>query len=136
MDAPSYFLFGVLPLLHKRVGVGFVGDAPADHLPPFFRSEGAVDLHGQTKPVQQLGTQVTFFGVHGAHQDEIGGVTDGDPLPLHVVAAHGGGVQKNVHQMVVQEVYLVHVEDASMRGGNQARFKAAVARLDGLFDIQ
>ena len=134
-DAFPFFLFGLPPLLHEREGVGFVGDTPPDDLPALLGTEDAIDFHRQTEPVQQLGPQVALFRVHGAHQNEIGGVADGDSFPLHVVAAHGGGIQQNVDQVVVEEVNFVNVENAPVSGGYETRLEAAVARFDGLLDV-
>jgi len=50
----------------------------------------------------------------GADEDEAGGVGDGDALPLHGVPAGGCGVQQHIHQVVVQQVDLVDVEDAAV----------------------
>ena len=88
---------GLLPGVHEAEGVGLVGDAALDHLTAFLRGEGAVDLDGQAEAIQELGAQVALLGVHGADEDELGGVADGDALALHVVAAHSGGVQQHVN---------------------------------------
>src|SRR5919198_786825 len=45
----------------------------------------------------------------------------GHPFPLDVGDAHGGGIQQQVDQVVVEQVDLVHVEDAAVGGGQQAR---------------
>ena len=50
------------------------------------------------------------------------------PVPLHVAGAQRGGVQQQVHQVVVQQVDLVHVQHAPVRGGQQPR----LVRLDAL----
>ena len=63
-------------------------------------------------------------------------MADGDALALHVVAAHGGGVQQHVNEVVVEQVHLVHVEDAPVGGGNQPGLEAAAAGADGLLDVQ
>ena len=131
-----------LSLLHLDPGVheieraGFKGHATPDHLPALLRLENAIDFDGEAEAVEQLRAQVSLLRVHRAHQHELGVVADGDALPLHVVAAHGGGVQQHVHQMVVEEVHLVDVQDPPVGGGDQTRFKVLLARLDGLLNIQ
>ena len=65
----------------------------------------------------------------------MGGVAYRYALALHVVAAHSGGVQQYVHQVVVEQVDFVHIQDAAVGGGDEARLKAAVAGFDGLFDV-
>ena len=63
-------------------------------------------------------------------------MADGNALAFHVVAPHGRGVQQHVHQVVVQEINLVDVEDAAVCGGDQSRLEVLLARLDGLFDVK
>src|SRR5205085_10257947 len=51
------------------------------------------DVDAQPEAVQQLRPQLPLFGVHGADQDEMGGMYDGHPLPLDDVDAHRRGVE-------------------------------------------
>ena len=117
------------------MGIGFVSNAAADHLAPFLRGHYSVHFHGQAEPVQQLRPQVTLLRVHRPHQDKLGGMTYRNAFPLHVVASHGRGVQQHVHQVVVQQVDLVDVENAPVGRGNQAGLKAFAPGFDGLFNI-
>ena len=135
-DPLPFRTFGVLPQVHESVGVGLVGDAPPHHLAPLLGGKGAVYFHRQAEPVQQLRAQVPLFGVHGSHKDELGGVANGYSFPFNVIAPHGGGVQQHVHQVVVEQIYLVDIEDAPMGGGDQPGLEAASAGLDGLLDVQ
>ena len=118
------------------MGFGLKLDTSADDLPPIFRCQGAVNLHGQAETVQELGAQVSFFGIHSAHQNELGRVAHRDTFPLHVVAAHGRGVQQDVYQVIVEEVDLVDIQDAPMRRRDQPGFEAFSAGLDSLLDVQ
>ena len=130
-----FFLFRRLPLVHEAVGVGLVGYAPLHNLAAFFPREGAVHFHRQAEAVQKLGAQVPFFRVHGTHQDEFGGVADGDALPFHVVATHGGGVEQYINQVIVEKVDFIHVQDAPVGSGNQTRLEATGAGLDSLLNV-
>jgi hypothetical protein len=47
-------------------------------------------------------------------------VPDRDALAFHVVHAQRGRVEQQVDQVVVQQVDLVDVENAAVRGGQQA----------------
>ena len=130
-----------LPLLfqpagHKGMGVCLVGDAAAHHFPPFLRGHYTVHFHGQPEAVQELGTEVALFRVHRPYQDKLGGMAYRNALPLHVVASHSRGVQQHVNQVIIEQIYLVNVEDAPVSGGNQARLKALAAGLDGLLNVQ
>jgi hypothetical protein len=55
-------------------------------------------------------------------------VADAEPLPLDHVLAGGGGVQQEVHKVVLQQVHLVDVEETAVRAGEQPRLE----RLDAL----
>ena len=129
-------LLGVGPIVHEVEGSGLEGHATAHHLTTLGRLENTVDLNGQAKAIQQLRTEVAFLGVHGADQHELGVVADGDALAFHVVAAHGGGVQQHVHQVVVEQVDLVDVQDAAVSRGDEAGLEVLLAGLDGLLDVQ
>ena len=67
------------------------------------------DVNAQAEAVQQLRPQFPLFGVHGADQDEMGGVHDGHPLALDDVDAHRCGIEEDVDEVVVEQVDLVHI---------------------------
>ena len=117
-------------------GVFLKGQAAAHHLLAGLRLLFAVHLHHQAEAIQQLGPQIPLLRVHGAHQDEAGRMAVGDPLPLHGVDPHGGGVQQHVHNVILQQVDLVHVEDISIGLGQQAGLKGADALLQRPLQIQ
>ena len=135
-EAAAFFGFGVVPLGNEGMGFGLEGDAAADDLAAVGGFKGAVDFNGQPETVQKLRAQVAFLGIHGADEDEFGGVADGDTLAFHVVASHGGGVEEDIDQMVVEEVNLVDIEDSPVGGGDQAGLETLGAGLDGGLDIQ
>ena len=135
-DAFPLRLFVLRPFVHKAERVGFKGHPPAHYFPPFRRREHAVHFHRQAETIQQLRTQVAFLRVHRPHQHKLGGVAHRNALPLHIVAAHGGGVQQHIHQMVVEQVHFVNVQDAPVGAGDEARFKVPGAGFDGLLNVQ
>mmetsp|Transcript_5543 Transcript_5543/g.12269 ORF Transcript_5543/g.12269 Transcript_5543/m.12269 type:complete len:319 (+) Transcript_5543:639-1595(+) len=95
----------------------------------------SADLGVHAEAIQQLGAQLTLLGVTGAHQDEAGRVADGDTLTLHSVPAGGGRVQQHVHQVVVQQVDLVHVQDAAVGLGQQAGLKGLHTLSQSLLNV-
>ena len=78
-------------------------------------------VDGEPEPVEQLRPQLALFGVHGADQHEAGLVAVRDAVALDVRAAHRGGVEQHVDQVVVQQVDLVDVEHAAVGAGQQSR---------------
>ena len=83
------FLF-IQPLLAELLGIFLESQVAFHDQDPRTRLADAVDLGRVGKAVQQLWAQVTFFGVHGPHQDEAGRVGKRDALPLDHVHTHGG----------------------------------------------
>ncbi len=45
-------------------------------------------------------------------------------------------IQQDVHHVIIQQVHLIHVEDAPVGGGQYPGFKMALPFLDGPFNIQ
>ena len=115
--------------------VGVEREPAAHHLHPALGVTRRSDLDGEPEPVEQLRPQLALLGVHGADQHEAGGVPDRDAVALDGGAAHSGGVQQQVDQMVVQQVHLVDVEDAAVRAGEQARFEGDFPRRQGTLQV-
>ena len=55
-------------LLQKGFRVALKGLAPQNHLHSQVKVAWRAHLHGQTKAIKQLGTQLAFFRVATAHQ--------------------------------------------------------------------
>ena len=105
----------------EAVRVGVVGHPAAHHLDPQRRVARRGDLDGQPEPVEQLRPELALLGVHRADQHEAGGVLDRDAVPLDGRAAHRGGVEQQVDEVVVQQVDLVDVEDPAVRARRAGR---------------
>ena len=109
---------------------------PFQDLHPLGGIEYAAYLHAEGEAVQELRTQVAFLGVHGAHEDEAGRVGEADPLPLDDVHPHGRRIEQQVHDVVIEQVDLVHVQQPAVGGGEDARLEVALSLLDGQLDVQ
>ncbi len=121
VDPDRELLLLLRPALGETVRIGVVGKSAADHLGPLGRLPGGGDLDGQAESVQQLRPQLALLRVHRPDQQEPRRVPHRDALPLDVGAAHRGGVQQQVDQVVVEQVHLVDVEHAPVCGGEQPR---------------
>jgi hypothetical protein len=112
--------FGDLALV-VRVGgreagrVGVVGQPPAHHVDAQLRVTRSADVHAEPEPVEQLGPQVSLLGVHRPDQHEPRRVAHRHAVALHGRPAHGGSVEQEVDEVVVQQVDLVDVQQAAMR---------------------
>ena len=62
-------------------------------------------------------------------------MTHGDAFPFHGVPAGGGGVEQHVDEVVVEQVHLIHVEQAAVGLGQQAGLKGAHAFAQGFLDV-
>ena len=107
-------------------GIGVEGHPPADDLDANTGIPWGHDLDREPKPVEQLGPQLSLLWVHGANQHHLGGVGDGDAVTLNGVAPHGGCVQQQIHQVIVQQVHLIDVEDAAIGTSQQTRFEGSL----------
>ena len=124
-----------LPAGREALGVRLEGQTALHHVHAGREVMQARHFDAEAEAVQQLGPQFPLFGVHGAHQDEAGRVGEGDALPLHHVDPHGRGIQEHVHQMVVQQVHFIDIEDAAVGCGQQTRFEMLLAALDGALQV-
>ena len=61
---------------------------------------------------------------------------DADAVALDVVGAQRGGVEKEVDEVVGEQVDLVDVEDPAMSGGKQARLEGAHALRERPLDVE
>ena len=96
----------------------------------------ALNIHAQGEAVEQLRAQIALFRVHRADQDEARRVGEGDALALDHVDAHGRRVEQQVNHVVVEQVDLIHVQQAAVGRRQHARLEVALALLDGLLDVQ
>ena len=118
-DPPGQRGLGHLPAGPEPVWVRVVVQPAAHHLGARPRVTRRGRLDGQPEPVQELRAQLPFFRVHGADQQEPGGVPHRHAVPLHVADAQRRRVEEQVDQVVVQQVDLVHVQHAAVRRGQQ-----------------
>mmetsp|Transcript_3249 Transcript_3249/g.8788 ORF Transcript_3249/g.8788 Transcript_3249/m.8788 type:complete len:265 (-) Transcript_3249:179-973(-) len=128
----------VLLALHAReeaLGVGVVRDAVQHHPQPRLRVLQRLDLHAAPEAVQELRPHLALAGVPAAHHDEARGVGDGDAFALHGVGAAGGAVQHDVHQGVIQEIDLIHVQDAAIGLGQQPGLVRLLPLLQRRLDV-
>src|SRR5439155_23839710 len=102
--------------LERRVALGdqdaFVGVADA------------LDVHAEPEAVEQLRPQLTLFRVHGPDEDEAGGVAVRNTFPLDDVDAYSRRVEEDVHEVAIEQVHLVDVEDVAVRLGKDAGLEA------------
>ncbi|GIW05549.1 MAG: hypothetical protein KatS3mg060_0354 [Dehalococcoidia bacterium] len=128
--------FGFFPPSKKSRGVGLVGGAAHHHFDPFLDGAQAGDVDAEAEPVEQLGAELAFLGVHGAEEDEPGGVLEGDPVALDGVDAHRGRIEQQVDEVVRKEIDLVNVKNAAVGGGEQPGLKAPFAFLERGADVE
>jgi len=107
----------------ERGRVGVVGDATAHDLRARHRVTRRGDLDGEPEAVEQLRAQLALLGVHGAYQQESRRMAHRHALALDVAGAERGGVEQQVDEVVVQQVDLVDVENATMGRREQSRLE-------------
>ena len=120
----------------EGVRVGVVRHPAAHHLDPQRRVARRGHLDGEAEPVEQLRPELALLGVHGADQHEPGGVLDRDAVALDGRAAHRGGVEQQVDEVVVQQVDLVDVQDPAVGAGEQAGLVLRLALRQRALEVQ
>ncbi len=124
------------PARGERGRVVVVGEPAPYDLHPLVGLARGGDLDGETEPVQQLGPQLPLFRIHRPDEQELRGVPHRHTLALDVGGAHRGGVQQQVHEVVVEQVDLVDVEDPAVRVGQQARLEGLHALGERPLDVE
>ena len=135
-DLLRELLFARLPLLVEAFGIRLVGHAALDDGHALPRVGDAVHVHAEGEAVEKLRPQIALLGVHGAHQHEAGRMAEADPLALDHVDAHRRRIQQQIDHVIVEQVDLVHVEQAAIGRRQHARLEVALAVLDGRLDVQ
>jgi len=90
----------------------------------------------ESEPVEELRPKIPLFGVHGADEHEPGGMDIGNAFSFNHIDSGGCGVQQHVHQMIVQQVDLVHVENAPVGGCQKPGFEFAGSGFQSVFHMQ
>ena len=93
------------------------------------------NFDGQAEAVEQLRPQLALLGIHRPDEHEPRRVGDRYTVALHGDGPHGGRVQQQVDQVVVQEVHFVDVQNAAMRPGQQTRLEVHGAVAQRLLKI-
>ncbi len=127
------FGFGIPGAEGLRVGIE--QQSSAHHLGAQRRVARRGHLDGEAEAVEQLRPQLTFFGIHRADEYELRRVGYRYAVALHGDGTHGGRIEEQVDQMVVQEIDLVDVQDPAMRIGQQTRFEAHRAIAQRLLEV-
>src|SRR6185437_10088660 len=74
--------------------------------------------------------------VHGANQHEARWVSEGDSFPFHDVYSHCGCVEQHIDHVVIEQVDLIDVEDASISLCQYSGLKTSPALLQGMLEIK
>ncbi len=61
---------------------------------------------------------------------------EGNSFPLDIVDSHCSGVEKQIDDMIVQKVDLVHIEKVSVGLSKYTGFEFLLARLENVFEIE
>ena len=136
LDLMAQLMLLLMIALHKCLGVLLVLTLEPHNLHTLHRIGDALDLHTEAKAVQQLGTQFTFVRVHSANQNEFGRMGEGNTLPFHGIGTHGSRVQQKVHNVIVQQIDLIHIENATVGHSQHTGLELLLAALDGSFYVQ
>ena len=134
-------LFGELavmgrPLDLERLGIGLEFHIALKDGDAIGHVADAADVDAEREAVEQLRPEIAFLRVHGADEDKAGRVGERDAFPFDDIDTHGGRVEQEVDDVVVEEVDLVDVEEAAVGGCQDAGVEMALALLDRLLEVE
>ena len=112
---PAQVLLFWLPPLRKADRVRLELETSSHRLGAHPRIARSHNMYRKSEPVQELRSQLSFFGVHRAEEHETTGVAVRHTLSLHPVDSTHSNVEKDVDQVVGQQVDLVHVKHSPVR---------------------
>jgi hypothetical protein len=122
-DAGPRGRLGLGPAFGENVGCALEGVPSLDDGDAAGQVGGRADLDRESEAVQQLGPQLALLRVAAADEHEARRVAHRQAVALHHVLAAGGDVQQEIHQVVLQQVHLVDVEEAAMGTRQQTRLE-------------
>ena len=120
----------------KPLGVLFEREAALDDFDALFGVGDAANVHGQAKAVEELRAEFAFFGIHRADEHELGGMLKRDAFAFDDVDAHRRRIEQEVDDVVVEQVDFVHVQNAAIGVGEDARLEFLFAFFDGGLDVE
>ncbi len=85
--------------------------------------------------IEEMITKLSLIGIEGGNEEGLAGVTEGETLTLDEDLTLGHNVKKDVGSLLVKEVDIIDVEDATMGLGKKTGRKHSLSGLDGLFKI-
>jgi hypothetical protein len=87
----------------------------------------ALDFDREREAIPELWPEIALLGVHRPDERELGGMGDADAVALDAVLAGGRGVQQHVHEVIVQQVHLVDVQQPPVGAGEQSGVEGGLA---------
>jgi hypothetical protein len=77
------------------------------------------DRRRQREAITQLGSEVALLGIHRADERERSGVSEADSVAFDPIDAARGRVEQHVDEVVVEQIYLVDVQEPAIGAGEQ-----------------
>ena len=100
------------------------------------RALDTAHLDRQRETVEQLRTQIAFFRVHRADQDETGRMGEADAFALDHIHAHRRRVQQQINHMIIEQVHFIYIQDATIGIRQHTGVEMAFALLNRFFNIE
>ena len=120
----------------KGIGIALVGDPPTDDLDAGLRCGLPRNRNRERKAVKQLRTNVPLLGIHRPDEHEARGMRIGNPLALDGIHAHRRRVEENVHNVILEQIDLIHIEDIAVRRRQNPRLELLAPVLNRRLHIE
>ena len=95
-----------------------------------------VHLDAQTETIQQLRSQLSFFRIHSADENETRWMAMGYSLSLNYILARSGNIQDYIDQMIREEVHFINVQDPSIGARHESRLEYPDAFTDRRGEVE
>ena len=115
------------PRCREGFGIAFEAVAPAHDFHATRKVVRRADFDREPEAVEQLRPQFAFLGVATADEDEARRVAHAQALAFDHVLARRRDVDEQIHEVILEQVHLVDVEEAAVRARQQPRFERLLA---------
>ena len=136
LEMAAHFRISFVPVRHERHRIAVERVAALDHVDARRDDRGRAHVDRETEAVEQLGPEFAFFGIAAANEHETRGMANAHPFTLDHVLAGGGRVEKQVDEMILQQVHFVDIQEAAMSAGQEAGLEGLFARRQRLLEVE
>jgi hypothetical protein len=100
-DTLAELFFSSCPGIAESRGVAIESDAAADDFGTLLRIGDTPYFYSEGEAIKELRTELAFFRIHCADEDELCRMIDGDSFAFDIVMPHGSGIEEDIDEVVL-----------------------------------